>query len=115
MEVAPVHATVPTTWQKDYTSIPSSSRIDENLDRVSQTIYTVTTYDKAGKLDYYTSLRYLEYLVWESEKEGQQKISELVYQKSTSAAQKELDEQNLLVQLKKLQNFTKKGKQFPGP
>ena len=63
MEVAPVHATVPTTWQKDYTSIPSSSRIDENLDRVSQTIYTVTTYDKAGKLDYYTSLRYLEYLV----------------------------------------------------
>ena len=63
MEAAPVQATVATTWQKEYPSIPASSRVDENLDKVEQTIYTVTTYDNAGRLDYYTSLRYLDYLV----------------------------------------------------
>ena len=53
---------IPTSYSKEY-STQTVSKVDDNKHKITDTIYTVTTYDKAGKLDYYTSLRYLEYLV----------------------------------------------------
>jgi len=31
-------------------------------DKITDTIYTVTTYDRAGKLDVFTNIRYLDYI-----------------------------------------------------
>lgn len=61
MEIEPV-AAMPQTSAKDY-SIQLVSKVDENTDKIINKIYTVITYDQVGKLEYYTSLRYIDYLI----------------------------------------------------
>ena len=60
-EVPPVSA-IPTSYQKEYSS-QTVSKVDDDKHKVTNTIYTVTTYDRAGKLDVFTNVRYLDYLV----------------------------------------------------
>ena len=60
-EVPPVSA-VPTSYQKEYSS-QTVSKVDDDKHKVTNTIYTVTTYDRAGKLDVFTNVRYLDYLI----------------------------------------------------
>lgn len=60
-EVPPVSA-VPTSYQKEYSS-QTVSKVDDDKHKVTNTIYTVTTYDRAGKLDVFTNIRYLDYMV----------------------------------------------------
>ena len=59
-EVPPVSA-VPTSYQKEYSS-QTVSKVDDDK-HSTDTIYTVTTYDRAGKLDVFTNIRYLDYMV----------------------------------------------------
>ena len=60
MEVSPVSAT-PTSYSKEY-STQTVSKVDDNKYKITNTIYTVTTYDRAGKLDVFTNIRYLDYI-----------------------------------------------------
>lgn len=62
MEVPPVTATVPTVFEKDYT-FQSISKISDTQYKVTDTIYNVVTYDKNGKLDQSTNIRYLDYII----------------------------------------------------
>ena len=39
-----------------------------NKYKITNTIYTVTTYDRAGKLDVFTNIRYLDYIVMAARK-----------------------------------------------
>ena len=59
-EVPPVSA-VPTSYQKEY-STQTVSKVADDKHKVTDTIYTVTTYDRAGKLDVFTNIRYLDYI-----------------------------------------------------
>ena len=61
MEVSPVSAT-PTSYSKKY-STQTVSKVDDDKYKITDTIYTVTTYDRAGKLDVFTNIRYLDYIV----------------------------------------------------
>jgi len=60
MEVSPVSAT-PTSYSKEY-STQTVSKVDNDKYKITNTIYTVTTYDRAGKLDVFTNIRYLDYI-----------------------------------------------------
>lgn len=60
MEVSPVSAT-PTSYSKEY-STQTVSKVDDDKYKITNTIYTVTTYDRAGKLDVFTNIRYLDYI-----------------------------------------------------
>ena len=60
-EIPPV-SPVPTSYQKEYSS-QTVSKVDDDKHKVTNTIYTVTTYDRAGKLDMFTNIRYLDYIV----------------------------------------------------
>lgn len=62
VEINPVEATVPTTYQKDYL-VQSVSKAPDNKYKVTDTIYMVVTYDKNGKLDQSTNIRYLDYII----------------------------------------------------
>ena len=62
MEVPPVTATVPTVFEKDYT-VQSISKMSDTQYKVTDTIYNVVTYDKNGKLDQSTNIRYLDYII----------------------------------------------------
>lgn len=50
------------TWEKDYT-VQSVAKAPNNRYKVTNTIYTVITYDQNGKLDTSTNTRYLDYIV----------------------------------------------------
>jgi len=50
------------TWEKDY-SVQSVAKAPDNRYKVTDTIYTVITYDQNGKLDTSTNIRYLDYIV----------------------------------------------------
>ncbi len=60
MEVSPVSAT-PTSYSKEY-STQTVSKVDDDKYKITDTLYTVTTYDRAGKLDVFTNIRYLDYI-----------------------------------------------------
>jgi len=49
-------------WEKDY-SVQSVAKAPDNRYKVTDTIYTVITYDQNGKLDTSTNIRYLDYIV----------------------------------------------------
>jgi hypothetical protein len=53
---------VANTWEKDY-SVQSVAKAPDNRYKVTDTIYTVITYDQNGKLDTSTNIRYLDYIV----------------------------------------------------
>ena len=59
-EVSPISAT-PTSYSKEY-STQTVSKVDDDKYKITDTIYTVTTYDRAGKLDVFTNIRYLDYI-----------------------------------------------------
>jgi hypothetical protein len=50
------------TWEKDYT-VQSVAKAPDSRYKVTNTIYTVITYDQNGKLDTSTNTRYLDYIV----------------------------------------------------
>lgn len=50
------------TWEKDYT-VQSVAKAPDSRYKVTNTIYTVITYDQNGKLDTSTNIRYLDYIV----------------------------------------------------
>jgi len=60
VEVSPVSAT-PTSYSKEY-STQTVSKVDDDKYKITDTLYTVTTYDRAGKLDVFTNIRYLDYI-----------------------------------------------------
>mgnify|MGYP000117075046 CR=1 FL=1 len=62
MEVNSIAATVPTSYEKDYT-VQSIAKAPDAKYKVTDTIYTVITYDKNGKLDQSTNIRYLDYII----------------------------------------------------
>ena len=62
MEVNSVSATIPESYQKDY-KVQSVSKAPDNKYKVTDTIYMVITYDKNGKLDQSTNIRYLDYII----------------------------------------------------
>ena len=59
-EISPINA-IPTSYSKDYTT-QTVSKVDDDTYKITDTIYTVTTYDRAGKLDVFTNIRYLDYI-----------------------------------------------------
>jgi len=59
MEISPV---VPTSWEKEY-MVQSVAKLPDNKYKVTDTIYNVITYDRNGKLDQSTNIRYLDYIV----------------------------------------------------
>lgn len=52
---------IPRSYSKEY-STQTVTKVDDNKYKVTNTIYTVTTYDRAGKLDVFTNIRYLDYI-----------------------------------------------------
>ena len=60
MEVNPVDA-IPRSYSKEYTT-QSVSKVDDDKYKITNTIYSVTTYDRGGKLDTFTNIRYLDYM-----------------------------------------------------
>tara|TARA_Y100000385_G_scaffold165770_1_gene171826 strand:- start:310 stop:498 length:189 start_codon:yes stop_codon:yes gene_type:complete len=62
MEVNSIAATIPESYQKDY-KVQSVSNAPGNKYKVTDTIYMVVTYDKNGKLDQSTNIRYLDYII----------------------------------------------------
>ena len=60
MEVNPVDA-IPRSYSKEYTT-QSVSKVDDDKYKITNTIYNVTTYDRNGKLDTFTNIRYLDYI-----------------------------------------------------
>ena len=60
MEVNPVDA-IPKSYSKEYTT-QSVSKVDDDKYKITNTIYSVTTYDRNGKLDTFTNIRYLDYI-----------------------------------------------------
>jgi hypothetical protein len=62
MEVNSIAATVPTSYEKDYI-VQSIAKAPDAKYKVTDTIYTVITYDKNGKLDQSTNIRYLDYII----------------------------------------------------
>ncbi len=60
MEVNSVDA-IPTSYSKEY-STQSVSKVDDDKYKITNTIYSVTTYDRNGKLDTFTNIRYLDYI-----------------------------------------------------
>lgn len=61
MEVTPI-SPIATTWEKDYT-VQSVAKAPDSRYKVTNTIYTVITYDQNGKLDTSTNIRYLDYII----------------------------------------------------
>ena len=62
MEVNPAAPTVPTSWEKEH-MVQSVAKVPDNKYKVTNTIYNVITYDRNGKLDQSTNVRYLDYIV----------------------------------------------------
>jgi len=62
MEVSPAAPTVPTSWEKEHT-VQSVAKVPDDKYKVTNTIYEVITYDRNGKLDQSTNIRYLDYIV----------------------------------------------------
>lgn len=62
MEVNPIAEAVPQSYQKDY-KVQSVSKAPDNKYKVTDTIYMVVTYDRNGKLDQSTNIRYLDYII----------------------------------------------------
>ncbi len=62
MEVNSIAATIPESYQKDY-KVQSVSNAPDNKYKVTDTIYMVVTYDRNGKLDQSTNVRYLDYII----------------------------------------------------
>ena len=60
MEVSAIDA-IPTSYSKEYTT-QSVSKVDDDKHKITNTIYSVTTYDRDGKLDTFTNIRYLDYI-----------------------------------------------------
>ena len=60
VEVTAIEA-IPTSYSKEY-STQTVSKVDDNKHKITDTIYTVTTYDRNGKLDTFTNIRYLDYI-----------------------------------------------------
>lgn len=50
------------TWEKDYT-VQSVAKAPDSRYKVTDTIYMVVTYDRNGKLDQSTNIRYLDYII----------------------------------------------------
>ncbi len=61
MEVSAIDA-IPTSYSREY-STQTVSKVDDDKHKITNTIYTVTTYDRNGKLDTFTNIRYLDYVV----------------------------------------------------
>jgi hypothetical protein len=61
MEVSAIDA-IPTSYSKEY-STQTVSKVDDDKHKITNTIYNVTTYDRNGKLDTFTNIRYLDYVV----------------------------------------------------
>ena len=59
-EVSAIDA-IPHSYLKEY-STQTVTKVDDNKYKITNTIYTVTTYDRAGKLDVFTNIRYLDYI-----------------------------------------------------
>tara|TARA_B100000085_G_scaffold201806_1_gene185317 strand:+ start:231 stop:419 length:189 start_codon:yes stop_codon:yes gene_type:complete len=59
-EVSAIDA-IPTSYSKEYSS-QTVAKVDDDKYKITDTIYTVTTYDRAGKLDVFTNIRYLDYV-----------------------------------------------------
>jgi hypothetical protein len=53
---------IASTWEKDYT-VQSVAKAPDSRYKVTNTIYTVITYDQNGKLDTSTNIRYLDYII----------------------------------------------------
>lgn len=60
MEVNPIDA-IPRSYSKEYAT-QSVSKVDDDKYKITNTIYSVTTYDRNGKLDTFTNIRYLDYI-----------------------------------------------------
>jgi hypothetical protein len=60
-EIPPV-SPVATTYSKEYKT-QEVSKIDDNKHKVTDSIYNVITYDRGGRLDVFTTVRYLDYMV----------------------------------------------------
>ena len=59
-EVSAIDA-IPASYSKEYSS-QTVAKVDDDKYKITDTIYTVTTYDRAGKLDVFTNIRYLDYI-----------------------------------------------------
>jgi len=59
-EVSAIDA-IPRSYSKEYFT-QTVTKVDDNKYKITNTIYTVTTYDRAGKLDVFTNIRYLDYI-----------------------------------------------------
>ena len=55
-------SSVPRTTQKEYLT-QSVTKMSESKYKVTDTIYNVITYDRNGKVDVSTNIRYLDYIV----------------------------------------------------
>ena len=55
-------SSVPTSYAKDY-KVQSIAKTSDSRYKVTDTIYTVITYDRNGKLTQSTNIRYLDYII----------------------------------------------------
>ena len=60
-EIPPV-SPVPTTYSKEYKT-QEVAKVDDNKHKITDFIYNVITYDRGGRLDVFTTVRYLDYIV----------------------------------------------------
>lgn len=55
-------SSIPKSYAKDYV-VQSIAKAPDARYKVTNTIYTVITYDKDGKLSQSTNIRYLDYII----------------------------------------------------
>ena len=60
--VTATSSVIPRTTQKEYLT-QSVTKMSETKYKVTDTIYNVITYDRNGKVDVSTNIRYLDYIV----------------------------------------------------
>ena len=60
-EVSNISA-IPTSYAKDY-KVQSIAKTSDSRYKVTDTIYTVITYDRNGKLTQSTNIHYLDYII----------------------------------------------------
>lgn len=55
-------SSIPTSYSKEY-KVQSIAKLPDARYKVTDTIYLVITYDKNGKIDQSTNVRYLDYII----------------------------------------------------
>lgn len=55
-------SSIPTSYAKEY-KVQSVAKLPDARYKITDTIYLVITYDRNGKIDQSTNIRYLDYII----------------------------------------------------